>query len=103
MISSTTLITALAGLSAFTSLVVEGVKKLLDEKQIQYSANLLAVIVSVASTLLLSILYVIYQSISVTPQVIVTMIALMIFSFLSSTVGYDKVKQLIEQLTAKKD
>lgn len=101
MITNGTLIGGLALLSALTSLAVEGIKKLLDEKQIHYSANLLAVIVSVIFTLLLSILYVIYNAISVTPQVIVTIVGLMIFSFLSSTVGYDKVKQLIEQIVKK--
>ena len=101
MISNGVLLGALGGLSVFTSLVVEGVKKLLDEKGVHYSANLLAVIVSVISTVVLSLLYVIYKEISVTPQVIVTIVALMIFSFLSSTVGYDKIKQLIEQLSGK--
>ena len=101
MVTNGTLIGGLALLSALTSLAVEGIKKLLDEKQIHYSSNLLAVIVSVIFTLLLSILYVIYNAISVTPQVIVTIVGLMIFSFLSSTVGYDKVKQLIEQIAKK--
>ena len=101
MISNGVLLGALGGLSVFTSLVVEGVKKLLDEKGKTYSANLLAVIVSVISTLVVSILYIVYKAISVTPQIVVTVIALMIFSFLSSTVGYDKIKQLIEQLSGK--
>lgn len=101
MISNGVLLGALGGLSVFTSLVVEGVKKLLDEKQIQYSANLLAVIVSVVSTLIVSILYIVYTATPFTAQIVVTVIALMIFSFLSSTVGYDKVKQLIEQLGKK--
>ena len=101
MLSNGVLLGALASLSVFTSLVVEGVKKLLDEKGKIYSANLLAVIVSVISTLVVSILYIVYTSTPFTPQIIVTVIALMIFSFLSSTVGYDKIKQLIEQLGKK--
>ena len=101
MISNGVLLGALASLSVFTSLVVEGVKKLLDEKGKTYSANLLAVIVSVVSTLIVSILYIVYSSIPFTPQIIVIVIALMIFSFLSATVGYDKIKQLVEQLGKK--
>ena len=101
MISNGVLLGALALLSAFTSLVVEGVKKLLDEKGKTYSSNLLAVIVSVVSTLIVSILYIVYKSIPVSPQIVVSVIALMIFSFLSATVGYDKIKQLIEQLGKK--
>ena len=38
---------ALAAISIFTSLATEGVKKLLNEKGVKYSANLLAVIVAV--------------------------------------------------------
>lgn len=91
----------LAGLSTLTSLVVEGVKKLLDEKQVKYSANLLAVIVSVIFTAIVSVLYIVYTATPVTPQIIVSCVGLMIFSFLSSTVGYDKIKQLIEQLAGK--
>ena len=95
------LLGVLAALATLTSLVVEGVKKLLDEKGVKYSANLLAVIVSVIFTAIVSVLYIIYASIAVTPQVIVSCIGLMIFAFLSSTVGYDKIKQLIEQLSGK--
>lgn len=101
MISNGVLLGALAGLATFTSLVVEGIKKLLDEKGISYSPNMLAVIVSVISTVVVSILYIVYKSIPVTSQTIVTVIALMIFSFLASTVGYDKIKQLIEQMGKK--
>ena len=98
MISNGVLLGGLAILATFTSLVVEGVKKLLDEKEVKYSSNLLAVIVSVVSTLIVSILYIVYKGIPFSAQVIVTIIALMIFSFLSATVGYDKIKQLIEQI-----
>ena len=101
MVSNGVLLGALGGLSVFTSLVVEGVKKLLDEKGKTYSPNLLAVIVSVVSTLIVSVLYIVYTATPFTAQIVVTIIALMIFSFLSSTVGYDKVKQLIEQITKK--
>lgn len=95
------LLGGLAILATFTSLVVEGVKKLLDEKGKTYSSNLLAVIVSIVSTLIVSILYIVYKSIPFSAQVVVVIIALMIFSFLTATVGYDKVKQLVEQMDKK--
>lgn len=101
IVSNGVLLGGLAILATFTSLVVEGVKKLLDEKGIHYSSNLLAVIVSVISTLIVSILYIVYKSIPFSAQVVVIIIALMIFSFLTSTVGYDKVKQMLEQLSKK--
>lgn len=89
---------ALAGIAGLTSLTVQALKKLLDEKEVKYSSNLLAVIVSVVLTAAVSVGYIIYNSIAVTPQVVITAIALMYLSFLSATVGFDKVKQLIEQM-----
>lgn len=96
------LLSVLAGISALTTLTVEGIKKLLDEKGVIYSANVLAVIVSFVLTLVGSVLYIVYFNIAVTAQVIVLIICLVFLAFLIATVGYDKIKQLIEQLTIKK-
>lgn len=90
------LISAVAILSITTSLTVEGLKKLLKDKK--YSANFLAVITSIVLTLLMSVGVIIYTGMKITPQVIVTIPALMFLSSLSSMVGFDKVKQLIEQI-----
>lgn len=92
------LITALAGISGLTALTVQAIKKILDEKQVKYSSNLLAVIVSVLLTVAVSVMYIIYMSLAITPQVIITIIALTFLSFLSATVGYDKVVQLLKQI-----
>jgi len=92
------LFVALGIISVITSLGVEGVKKILDEKQVKYSSNILAVIVSVVITVAASICYVIYMNISITPQVIVEIIVLAFLSFLMATVGYDKITQMISQL-----
>lgn len=92
------LITALAFISVLTSLTVEAIKKILNEKEIDYSSNLLAMIVSVVLTIIVCILYVLYFSIPFTVQTVIIMIALTFLSFLSSTVGFDKIKQLLEQL-----
>ena len=92
------LITALAGISGLTALTVQAIKKILDEKQVKYSSNLLAVLVSVLLTVAVSIMYIIYMSVVITPQVIITIIALTFLSFLSATVGYDKVIQLLKQI-----
>lgn len=97
------LLSALAIISSLTTLTVEGIKKLLDEKHIEYSSNILAVIVAFVLTLIGSILYIVYFSIAVTPQVIVIIICLVFLSFLVATVGYDKVKQLLEQLNKKEE
>ena len=95
------LLSALAIISVLTTLTVEGIKKLLDEKGKTYSSNILAVTVSFVITLIGSILYIIHFAIPVTAQVIVVIICLVFLSFLTATIGYDKVKQLFEQLSKK--
>jgi len=92
------LLSALAGISVLTSLTVQALKKILDEKGVTYSSNILAVVVAIVLTLAISIGYVVYTSVAVTPQVVVTIIALMFLSFLTATVGYDKVVQALKQL-----
>lgn len=96
--SSQFLLSALAIISVLTSLTVEAIKKILDEKHKEYSSNLLAVIVAAVLTLAISVGYVLYYGIPWTIQTAITMIALIFLSFLSATVGYDKIKQLLEQL-----
>lgn len=90
------LITALALISAMTSLTVEALKKLLGEKIKSY--NLLAAIVAIVLTILVSVGYLIYTGTAFTAQIGVIMAALVFLSFLSSTVGYDKVVQMLKQI-----
>lgn len=92
------LISALAIIAAITSLTVEAIKKILDEKGVSYSSNLLAMIVAIILTIAVCVGYVLYYGIPFTIQTVIIMIALVFLSFLSATVGYDKVKMLIEQL-----
>ena len=99
--SSGFLLSVLAGISALTTLTVEGIKKILDEKQVHYSSNSLAIIVSFVLTFVGSVLYIIYFNVPVTAQIVVIVICLIFLSFLIATVGYDKVKQLIEQISKK--
>lgn len=91
------LISALTFISVLTSLTVEALKKLLGDKK--YSANLMAVIVAVVLTILTSVCYMVYYSLTLTPQIAVIIVALTFLSFLTSTVGFDKVKQLINQIS----
>lgn len=92
------LIEALAIIAGLTSLTVQAIKKILDEKKMQYSSNLLAVIVSTVLTVGVSMAHVIYFSIPFSPQLVVIVIALTYLSFLTATVGFDKVRQLIQQI-----
>lgn len=89
---------ALALIAALTTFTVEGIKKLLNEKKIPYSANLLAAIVSTILSAAVCVGYVLYNDISFTLQTVLTIIAMVFFSFLGSTVGFDKSKQMLEQL-----
>lgn len=90
------LLSALAIISVLTSLTVEALKKLLGDAK--YSANLLAAIVSVVLSVATCAGYLIYTSTPFTAQVAVIVVALTFLSFLSATVGYEKVKQMLEQL-----
>lgn len=92
------LITALAAISVLTTLTVQAIKKLLDERKITYSSNALAAMVAIGMSLICSIAYCLYNTIFVNVQVVISILTLMFLSFLGSTVGYDKVTQLIKQM-----
>ena len=98
----TFLTTALLLVSLVTNFTVEGLKKLLDESKVSYSSNLLAVVVAVVIAGLVSAGYLILNDIAFSLKVGVQIIVLMYLSFLVSTVGYDKIIQMIEQLTGKR-
>lgn len=90
------LISALAIISVLTSLTVEALKKLFGDAISSY--NLLAAIVSVVLTIAVSIGYLVYTGTIFTAQIAVIIVALTFLSFLASTVGYDKVVQMIKQI-----
>lgn len=90
-------ITGLFFVSILTTLTVEAIKKLLGEKP--YNANLLAAIVATVLSIFTAIFYVMYNGVSVSIQVIMATIAFAFFSWLASMVGFDKIKQLIQQFS----
>lgn len=94
--------TAMLLVSVTTSLTVEGLKKLLDEKGVKYSSNLLAVIVSVGIAAAVSAGYIIINDLAFTAVVGLEIITLMYMSFLAATVGYDKAVQMIGQIKGNK-
>lgn len=94
--------TAILAVALITNLTVEGIKKLLDETSIKYSSNLLAAIISVIVAVCISVMYLIMNDITITAKIGVQIVAIMYLSFLASTVGYDKVIQMIEQLKTTK-
>lgn len=85
----------------FTSLLTEAFKSIFDETGFNYKPNILAAIISVVVSVIYVISYVMYFGIAVTNQVIVLGITLVVLSFLCATVGYDKVKQTVDQILKK--
>lgn len=100
--SITFLTTALLIVSVTTSLTVEGIKKLLDETAIKYSSNLLAAVMSVVIAAAVSVFYLIMNDIAFSLKIGVEMFVLMYLGFLTSTVGYDKVIQMLGQIRTTK-
>lgn len=94
---------ALLLVSILTSLTVEGIKKLLDGTDAKYSSNVLAVIVSVILALAVSGVYLIMNDIVFTLKIGVEIVCLMYLSFLTATVGYDKVVQMLSQIKFSKN
>ena len=84
--------------SSVAGLATEGIKKLLDERQSNYSKNALAGYVSLALSLLVGGGYIILFEIPIDTKLFVYLIALMLLSWLCAMVGYDKVIQTISQL-----
>ena len=90
------LTTALLIVSVITNLTVEGIKKLLDGTKVKYSSNVLAAILSVLIACAVSVIYLIMK-------IGVEIVVLMYLGFLISTVGYDKVIQMLKQIQSVKE
>lgn len=95
--------TALLIVSLVTNLTVEGIKKLLNETTIKYSSNVLAAVVAVLMSCAVCAIYLIMNDVVFTLKVGVEVCILMYLSFLTSTVGYDKVIQMIQQIRNTKE
>ena len=83
--------------SVFTSLFTEGIKIFLQDKQRPYRANTIAGICAIILSLLVFAGYIILTESLLNAQMAVYLIALVLLSWLSAMVGYDKVVQAISQ------
>jgi len=97
------LTTALLIVSVVTNLTVEGIKKLLDGTTVKYSSNVLAAVSSVIISCAVCVIYLIMNDIVFSLKVGVEIVILMYLGFLISTVGYDKVVQMIKQIQRIKE
>ncbi len=86
--------------AAVSSLVTEAIKKILGDTRV-ISADLLTAIVSVATAILVCIGYIILNAITITPQVIVYLVIVIVGSWLAATLGYDKVVETIGKILKK--
>jgi len=85
-------------MSVFTSLMTEYIKKMLDEANKTYSCNILVSIISVITVIVSMVLFYIIKQVPFTIINVIYIFAMVIANTVGSTVGYDKVKQTIEQL-----
>ena len=92
---------ALLAVSLLTNLTVEGVKKILDKKTFEYSSNILAAVVSVLMSCAVCTIYIVLNDITFTLKIGVEVCVLTYLSFLTSTIGYDKVVQIMQQIGYK--
>lgn len=89
---------ALLAVSLLTNATVEALKKIFSETQINYSSNLLAVIVSIIMSCAISAGYMILNGVPFSIQIGVQIVALTYLSFLVATIGYDKIIQMLAQI-----
>ena len=85
-------------ISVITGFLTEGVKMWLDEQGKKYSANALAGTVATVVSVAVSVGYIILTETAFNAKMAVILIALMFLSWGAAMVGYDKAKQLLEQI-----
>ena len=95
-------LTGLLVVSTLTSLFTEGIKKWLQERNKTYYSNALAGYVAVTLSVLVGAAYLILTGTTFSAQMVVYLIALMLLSWVSAMVGYDKVIQAISQFKSNK-
>ena len=92
-------LTGLFGVSVLTTLTVQAIKNMLGDKP--YNPNLLAAIVATVLSICVAIGYVLYNGVAFSIQIVISTVAFAFFSWLASQVGYDKLKELINNLINK--
>lgn len=91
------MLSALALVAGLTTLTTEGLKKILDEMGKTYKSNLLAGIVAIVISIGAVICNVLYFGNPFTVQTGVMLVCFAYLSWLAAMVGFDKLKQLLEQ------
>lgn len=95
-------LTMLLACSILTSLTVEGIKKMVDDFKVKYSANIVTAIVAVVLAVAMSVGYYLYMGLTFDTVFVLMLVSLVFLSWLCAMVGYDKVMQCIGQLVKAK-
>lgn len=83
--------------STLTSLATEAAKKILDEMNMKYHSNMLACVMSIVLSAGVGISYTVLTETAWNDKMAVILIALMLLSWMTAMVGYDKVVQAVSQ------
>lgn len=87
--------------AAVTTLITEGIKKLLNEANVTYASNLLALIVAVIVGCGATALYYVNYQVPFNALNSVYLALMGLANWLGATLGYDKVRQTIAQIRSK--
>ncbi len=99
--TTTAFLILLSGCAAVTSLLTEGIKKFLDELKVAYASNILVLFVALVVGCGATALYYVNYQVPFNALNSVYLALLGIANWLGAMVGYDKVRQAIEQIGAK--
>lgn len=97
----TVFLVLLAGFAAITSIATEGIKKFLDGQSVKYSSNIVVLIVAVVIGCGGTAIYYVNFSVPFNALNSVYLALMGVANWLTAMLGYDKVKQAVEQLIKK--
>lgn len=91
----------LTALSIVTSLLTEGMKKVLDSLKVKYASNILALCVAVVVGGAGTAIFYLWNDYQWTTLNIICIFLMMCANWLGAMLGYDKVMQAIKQIGGK--
>ena len=100
--TTTTFLMLLSSFSVLSGLVTEGIKKLISDKA-NTSYNVIALVVALVIGGVGSAVYYQLNAIPFNLDNIIYLVLMGLASGLCSMVGFDKIKQAVEQIVGKKD
>ena len=100
--TTTTFLMLLSSFSVLSGLVTEGIKKLISDKA-NMSYNIIALVVALVIGGVGSAVYYQLNAIPFNIDNIIYLVLMGLASGLCSMVGFDKIKQAVEQIVGKKD